>query len=187
MEDIYRSESDSKLCKIIVRSYSIEIFNQWRCPNSAPRDGIAICILRATTPALTEFQPEFFFPNKKFFAQRITSTSKIPTLSAIDQPHSHDTSCRSTNSQVLLGIETVSALCHRPMQDVSDPPGYFGFNSSHNFSSRLVEIHWYQKIFQNLGVISISPCLFPSSSYQLASKRWSIRPQVNVQTVFVEI
>lgn len=156
MEDIYRSESDHKLCKTIVRS-STEIFNQW-CPNSAPRDGIAICILRATTPALAEFQPEFFFPNKKFFAQLlglanefITSTFKIPTLSAIDQPHSHDTSCRSTNSRVLLGIETVSALCHRPMQDVSDPPGYFGFNSSHNFSSRLVEIHWYQKIFQNLG------------------------------------
>ena len=181
MEDIYRSESDSKLCKIIVRSYSIEIFNQW-CPNSAPRDGIAIRILRATTPALAEFQPEFFFPSKKFFAQLlglanefITSTFKIPTLSAIDQPHSHDISCRSTNSRVLLGIETVSALCHRPMQDVSDQPYYFGFNSSHNFSSRLVEIHWYQKIFQNLGVISISPCLFPSSSYQLASKCWSIR------------
>ena len=93
MEDIYRSESDSKLCKIIVKSYSIEIFNQWRCPNSAPRDGIAICVLRAletsmfnrltifmdvvlphrnishdlraTTPALAEFQPEFFL-NKKF-------------------------------------------------------------------------------------------------------------------------
>lgn len=47
--------------------------------------------------------------------------------------------------------------------------------SSHNFSLRLVEQHWYQKIFQNLGVISISPCLVPSSSYQFASKCWSIR------------